>query len=167
MPTVVELKAILRRYGVPTPGIKEVLVRRIVDAQAKERSKRMERAIVVKNHPSLRLGAPREGRPAVYQRLIEETEAALRASGHEGRLKRNPALQTSARHRLRRHQIVSLLHNGGKRRLVDQLPRFILRKEAGIVKDYCAEVPFGHPLEVDVQALLHAMSSSAKTLLEE
>jgi hypothetical protein len=167
MPTVVELKNTLRRYGLPVSGVKTVLTRRLVDARAVERTKRFRRAIITKNHPALRWGSPREGWEAAWGRLNEEAEAALRASGYEKHLKKNPTLQRNARRRLRRRQIASALLNEGRRRLVGQLPRFILRKEAGILKDYRAVVPIGHPLEADALAFLHAMSASVKTLLEE
>lgn len=42
-----------------------------------------------------------------------------------------------------------------------------MRKEAGTLRDSRAEVPINHPLEADAQAFLHAMGTSAKTLLEE
>jgi hypothetical protein len=109
MPTVVELRSRLRRFGLPVSGVKAVLIKRLVEASAVERTKRVRRAVLAKNHPALRLGAPREGRQAVFRRLHEETEAALRASGYEKHLKRDPALRRGARRRLRRHQFASML----------------------------------------------------------
>jgi hypothetical protein len=113
------------------------------------------------------LGAPQEARQAIFQRLREESEAVQRAAAYDKRLKKDPALRQHARRRLRRSQITSVILNEGRRCLAGRLPRFILRKEVGIHKDYRAVVPVGHPLEADALAFLHAMRPNIMSVIED
>jgi hypothetical protein len=154
MSTIVELKAKLRRYGLPVSGVKAVLIRRLAEASAVKQTKRVRRAVITKNHLALRLGTPRERREAVFHQLHEETEAALRASGYEKHLKRDPALRRGARRRLRRRQIASQLYNEVKSRLTQDL-RFL---------DLDEVVP--HPIRLSVDKLWVDLLAQAKEEFE-
>jgi len=45
--------------------------------------------------------------------------------------------------------------------------QFMLLKEAGLVKDYRADVPIGHRLEGDALVFLNEMTPSTTTLIEK
>lgn len=89
MPTVVELRCRLRRYGLPVSGVKMVLIQRITKARIQEYEKRMLPAITRRFAGAVHRG-PNGRELAEVERHLKEADAATIASVYEKRLRRNP-----------------------------------------------------------------------------
>lgn len=149
MPTVKELKAKLRRYGLPVSGVKRVLIERIDQARREERYKRVRRGLETNRIPALageELPNENDEVRAEIRKLNDEIEASLLAVGYEKRLRKNPTLQIKAR----RRRIVRAI----ARAIADE-GQFYQTKGRGQLRDYRINVPrrLQHDVHVCIEGL--------------